>query len=490
MAAQEKLRICLTSSELAPLAKTGGLADVTFALAAYLHGAGHDIRVLIPRYSRIDESDLDIKPVEALANMTMQIGRREMSYAIDAATLPGTDLTIYLLRCPEFYGRAGIYTQDDDEHLRFVLLSRAAIEMCQHMSFSPDIFHCHDWQTSLIPLYLRSTYAWDKLFASTSTVLTIHNIGYQGMFPAYVLDELWLAGAEHHLHQDDLKEGVINFLKTGVLYADLVTTVSPTYAREILGDDYGMGLNIVLRERMSTLVGILNGVDYAEWNPENDALIPEKFSASKMGGKGFCRRWLMQEMKLAYAKRRPLIGIVSRLAGQKGIELIEKVVPSLLAKRDFALVVLGSGEPRYETFFERLQQAFPGRVCYYRGFNNKLAHWIEAGSDMFLMPSLYEPCGLNQMYSLKYGTVPIVRETGGLADSVEQANPALGTGTGIVFRDYSEAGLAWAINTALDLYDNEPVWRTIVANGMAKDFSWQRQGARYVELFRQLSNVQ
>ena len=489
MAKQQQHKICLASSELAPLAKTGGLADVSSALAAYLHRAGHDVRVLIPRYARIDRAGLDIEPVAALADMSTRLGAREQRYSIDATTLPGTDLRIYLLRCPEFYGRESIYTQDADEHLRFLLLSRAAIEMCQRMKFAPHVFHCHDWQTALIPLYLHTMYAWDRLFANTRSVLTIHNIGYQGMFPAHLLGDLGLTGAEHHLHQDDLKEGVINFLKTGVLYANLITTVSPTYAREILGEDYGMGLNDLLRGRVDTVVGILNGVDYDEWDPSTDPLIPANYSPEDMSGKRICKERLMQETGLAGEIRRPLIGIVSRLVGQKGIELIDNVVPRLLANRDFALAVLGSGEHRYESFFGWLQRYFPGRVSYYRGFNNRLAHWIEAGSDMFLMPSLYEPCGLNQMYSLKYGTVPIVRETGGLADSVEQIDPAAGTGTGVLFRDYNESGLDWAINTALDVYANEPLWRRIVANGMAKDFSWERQGARYVELFRQLSNV-
>ncbi|MBT8079258.1 MAG: glycogen synthase GlgA [Gammaproteobacteria bacterium] len=490
MVNQRALSICLASAELAPLAKTGGLADVCSALAAWLHRTGHDVRVLIPRYSRIDESGIAIEPVKELADMRLRLGSREQTFAIDRATLPGTDLPIYLLRCPEFYHRPGIYTQDDDEHLRFLLLQRAAIEMCQRMKFAPDIFHCHDWQTSLIPLYLRSTYAWDKLFAKTRTVLTIHNIGYQGMFPAYVLPELQLTGAEHHLHQDDLKNGVINFLKTGVMYADLITTVSPTYSREILGDDYGMGLNHLLRARVDSVVGILNGVDYDEWNPETDPLIPQNYTPANIRGKVTCKKALMREMGLEYAKQRPLAGLISRLVGQKGIDLIQNVVPTLLRSRDFALVVLGSGEPRYENFFSELQRHFPGRVCYYRGFSNKLAHWIEAGSDIFLMPSLYEPCGLNQMYSLKYGTVPIVRETGGLADSVQQIDPDKKSGTGILFRDYNEAGLAWAMNMALDLYDRRPLWRKIVANGMAMDYSWERQGGRYVELFRQLSNEQ
>ncbi len=488
--AEQQLKICLVSSEFAPLAKTGGLADVTAALSKYLHEAGHDVRVLLPRYARIDEAGLDIEPVAELSALSIMIGNRRLDFAIDRAVLPDSGLPIYLLRCPVFYGRAGIYTQDDDEHLRFVLLSRAALEMCQRMQFAPHILSCHDWQTALIPLYLQTTYAWDKLFAQTKSVLTIHNIGYQGMFPSYVLEQLNLRGAEHHLHQDDLKDGVINFLKSGVLYADLITTVSPTYAREILGDDYGMGLNHLLRQRMQSVVGILNGVDYAEWDPATDSLIPANYSPADMSGKATCKQQLLTELGLEPAPERPLIGVVTRLVGQKGIDLIQDVVPRMLTQHDFALAVLGSGESRYEGRFSWMQQHFRGRVCFYQGYNNRLAHWIEAGCDMFLMPSRYEPCGLNQMYSLKYGTVPIVRETGGLADSVRQIDASNATGTGVLFRDYNEAGLEWAIGRALELYHNKPLWQKIVANGMAQDFSWQRQGARYVELFRQLSGLQ
>lgn len=486
--AEQPLKICLVSSELAPLAKTGGLADVSFALARYLHDAGHDVRSLIPRYSSIDTAGFDVRPVEALSNLRMQIGPLDLSYSIDIAVLPDTQASVYLLNCPHFYSRDGIYSQDADEYLRFVMLSRAAIEMCQHTGFAPDIFHCHDWQTALIPLYLRSAYGWDRLFANTKAVLTIHNIGYQGMFPAQVLGDLYLAGAEQYLHQDDLKDGVINFLKTGILYADLVTTVSPTYAREILGDEYGMGLNHLLRERSNSVVGILNGVDYDEWDPATDPLIPANYSPDDLGGKLECKRTLLSEFGLDADPDRPLIGLVGRLVGQKGLELIEQVVPALLDRRSFSVAVIGSGEAHYEQFFHWLNGRFRDRVFFYRGYNNELAHWIEAGSDMFLMPSRYEPCGLNQMYSLKYGTVPIVRETGGLADSVEQVSPAAGSGTGILFRDYTGAGLAWALNTALDLFEDKGLWTKLIANGMAQDFSWEQQGEHYVSLFRQLSN--
>jgi starch synthase len=481
------MNICLASSELAPLAKTGGLADVCMALSAYLHREGHDVRVLIPRYARIDSAGVPVETLDELSGLSIRAGARTIRYSIARTTLDDSGLPVYLLDCPEFYGRDSIYTNDADEHLRFVLLSRAALEMCQRMRFAPDVFHCNDWQTALIPLYLRTIYAWDRLFANARSVLTIHNIGYQGMFPSWSVGDLELREAEHHLHQDDLKEGVINFLKTGVMYADVVTTVSPTYAREIMGEDYGMGLNALLRERVSSVVGILNGVDYHEWDPAIDRFIPANYSPADMSGKLACKKRLLEELGLDNDTDRPLIGVVTRLVGQKGIDLMQSVLPRLLAGRDFSLAVLGSGEPGFEDFFTRLQQAFRHRVCFYRGYNNRLAHWIEAGADMFLMPSRYEPCGLNQMYSLKYGTVPIVRETGGLADSVEQIDPSDGSGTGILFRDYNESALAWAITTALDLYGNRPLWNRIVANGMARDFSWDRQGALYVDLYRKLT---
>jgi starch synthase len=309
------------------------------------------------------------------------------------------------------------------------------------------------------------------------------------MFPAQIVGQLGLDGAEQHLHQDDLQQGVVNFLKTGVLYADLITTVSPTYAREILGEEYGMGLNTLLIQREQSVVGILNGVDYNEWNPATDRHLPANYSPTDMRGKAKCKATLMKELDLKQHPERPLLGIVTRLVGQKGIDLIEKVVPRMLTRRDFAMAVLGSGEPRFEQVFEWMQRQFAGRVCFYRGYNDALAHWIEAGSDIFLMPSRYEPCGLNQMYSLKYGTVPVVRETGGLADSVHQFDADKGTGTGVLFRDYDETGLEWAINRALDLFADQANWRTLVANGMAMDYSWERQCELYVKLFRELSGV-
>lgn len=483
MPAKRKLNICLATAEVTPLAKTGGLADVNAALPAALHRAGHDVRVLMPYYDSIDTSSLRIEPVRGLQDIDIRMGHREGRFSIDSTTLPGSNLTVYLLRCPELYDRGSIYTDSHDEHLRFILLSRAAIVMCQHMRFAPDIMHCHDWHTALIPLYLKTFYAWDNLFSNTRSVLTIHNIGYQGVFGAGIIADLDLGASVRELHQDDLGNGRINFLKTGVLHADLLTTVSPGYAREIQSDEYGMGLQELLRTRSNSLVGILNGVDYNEWDPATDELIPANYSSQDMRGKSVCKKRLQEDLGLRVSAKRPMIGIISRLVTQKGIDLIIAAVPGLLARRDFSLAVLGSGESRYEEFFNSLQREFPQQVCFYRGYNERLAHNIEAGSDMFLMPSLYEPCGLNQMYSLKYGTVPIVRQTGGLADSVQLIDPEDASGTGVVFRDYSDKALAWALNAALDLYENKPLWGKIVQNGMAQDFSWKRQARLYAELF-------
>ncbi len=439
----------------------------------------------MPAYATLKTNGCEVKPVDRLQNLSLKLGGWTIDYSIDRLRLPSGQ-HVHLLRCPTMYDRPGLYTQGPDEHLRFLMLSRAAIDMCQHMGFAPDIFHCHDWHTAMIPLFLKSIYAWDKLFANTRSVLTIHNIGYQGRFSADIINDLNLGDDRKLLHQDDLNAGEINFMKTGLLYADLLTTVSPTYAREIQGGEYGMGLDGILRQRDGILFGILNGVDYNEWDPAIDRFLPAKYSPDDLSGKAACKEALMREMGMEVAPDRPLVGIVTRLAGQKGIDLMQQALPDLLSKRDFALAVLGSGESRFEQFFDSLRRAAPDRVGYYRGYNNSLSHWIEAGSDMFLMPSLYEPCGLNQMYSLKYGTIPIVRETGGLADSVEMIDENKGTGTGVLFRHYDATGLRWAVNRALDLYKNKKLWGKIMTNGMANDFSWETQGEEYVALFRRL----
>lgn len=485
MSPDTSLKIFLVCAELTPLAKTGGLADVSAALTDYFFSAGQEILVLMPYYASLDDSDLKIEKVAGLEDLEMTLGERRFSYGIVKAVSKGAGPDIHLLDCPELFGGEEIYS-GPDEHLRFILLSRAGLELCQQTNFAPDIVHCHDWHTALVPLYLKTIYAWDQLFSGTKSVLTIHNIGYQGVFGAGILGDMGLTDSADMLDSDDLAGDRVNFMKTGVMHADLLTTVSPTYAKEILELEYGMGLEQALRARSGSVEGILNGVDYDEWDPEKDTLIPFNYSAKKPEDKEQNKKALLAELDMEYRFDRPLIGMVTRLTYQKGIELVQQIIPELLAKRDFSLVVLGSGEYDQEQFFHWLQAKFPGRVYFYRGFNNQLAHRIEAGSDLFLMPSRYEPCGLNQMFSLKYGTVPVVRATGGLADSVQNFDARSGQGTGVVFHDYDANGLKWAVNTALDLYGNKNGWKRVTYNGMAKDYSWDEQGKIYLERFRKL----
>ncbi len=485
-----KLTVCLLASEAAPLSKTGGLADVSGALTKYLHADGHDVRLFTPLYSSIDRSGLALTAVPALQGIPVEVGPNRYPFSVLTTVLPGSSAPVYLLDCPELYARKTLYTADADEHLRFLAFTRAAFICCQRMQWAPQILHCNDWHTGFAPLFLKAAYSWDRVFASCRSVLTIHNIGYQGIFGSASVADVGLGANTYMLHQDDLRAGRVNPLRTGILYADAITTVSPTHAREICTDQYGMGLQDSLRARAAALTGILNGVDYDEWDPRHDRFLPQRFDSGSLHVKRQLKREFLGRMQLNVPESTPLAGIVTRLASQKGIDLMFDSLPQVLDWREMALVALGSGDAQYEEFFAGLQESYPGRVAFHRGYDNELAHWIEAASDLFLMPSQYEPCGLNQMYSLRYGTVPVVRRTGGLADSVQNFDPGSGEGTGIVFNDYDSEALEWGLNTALDLYEEPANWARMVANAMACDFSWQRQGALYVDVYRKLLSGQ
>jgi len=476
----------MVSSEVAPFAKTGGLADVAAAVTRFLGREGHDVRLLMPFYECIRAGDWKIEPDPRLAGIDVPMGEQTFRCSISRVALPDSDVEVLLLDCPQLYGRDRLYGYDSDEYLRFGVLSRAAPVLCQWMEWAPDIIHLNDWHTALTSLYLKAEQGWDELFAKTKTLLTLHNIAYQGVFPESVLGELGLEQHRELLHQDDLEQGQINFLKTGILYADALTTVSETYAREIQTPDFGMGLQEMLKARSDSLFGIINGVDYGEWSPETDELIAQKYSAADLEGKVANKRALLEAFDLAYDERAPLLGIVTRLAAQKGLELLMEVLPVVLKESDARLVVLGSGDEKYEKYFQWLRDAFPEQAGFYRGYHNELAHQIEAGADVFLMPSRYEPCGLNQMYSLRYGTVPVVRRTGGLADTVEPFDAATGKGTGFVFDEFSGQALLDSIREALVVWKDRAAWKQLVQNGMARDFSWDRQGKHYLELYRRL----
>jgi starch synthase len=483
------LKICFIASEVAPLAKTGGLADVAGALAKYLHSAGHDIRLFMPFYAQIDRSNLETWPVEFLQDVPLRLGAHPLRFSVHTARLPGAQTMIYLIDCPLLYERATIYSNASDEHLRFIALTHAALLCCQRMAFSPQIVHCNDWHTALAPLLLKTVFAWDRLFQDTKTLLTLHNLGYQGMFGAAQAADTGLDTSLNLLDYAERSLGRVNPLKEGILHADHISTVSPTYAREIQTSEYGWGLDALLRSRAATLTGILNGVDYEEWDPRHDRFLPKHYGANQLGVKAQLKQLLMERMGLEFKEHRALVGMVSRMTLQKGFDLLFEPLPALLESRDLALAVLGSGDARYEDFFAELAHRFPHRVAFHRGYSDELSHWIEAGSDMFLMPSLYEPCGLNQMYSLRYGTVPIVRRTGGLADSVQHFDPVTRSGTGVIFNDFDATGVGWALQTALDWYPQRALWRRIVQNAMAQDYSWRRQVGEYEALYARMLAV-
>jgi starch synthase len=473
------LRILFAASEGLPFSKTGGLADVIEALPKALVAQGHELAVVLPRYRGIQTS------MVVMPSVTIPLGSRLRFPSIaDGTMLNG--VRYFFVDDPGYFDRDGIYggsTGDfPDNAERFSEFCRATIEIAKHV-WPADVIHCHDWQTALVPALMRSLYSTDPLVKDIPVIFTIHNLGYQGQFPAAVLDRAGIppevynpAGLEYY--------GDVNLLKGGLVYSDYLTTVSKKYAEEIQTPEFGFGLDGVVRSRRDHLIGILNGVDYSAWNPERDKLIAATYSAKELTGKHVCKKDLLEIFGLSPEyQSRPLLGIVSRFADQKGFDLIAAIAKELMLE-DVILTVLGTGDRRYEELFETLANEFPGRVGVRIAYDNELAHKIEAGADMFLMPSRYEPCGLNQIYSLKYGTVPIVRATGGLEDTVESFDVEHGTGTGFKFGPYTGAALLDAVRLALHHFADERIWKRIQLNGMSKDFSWKRPATEYAKLYK------
>ncbi len=474
------LRCCFVTAELSPHAKAGGLADAAGALSSALHARGVDLRVFLPLYAAIDRGSLTLAQEPGLEALDLVLGSHRYHYAVRRARrASGPDL--FLVDCPELFGRPGVYGDGHDEHRRFALLCHAALAACARTGFRPDVVHCHDWHTALVPTLLRQQYGREPALAAARSLFTIHNLGYQGWLPGHLAGELGLPDGAV-----DLSGGSVNLLRQGLRDAHAVSTVSPTYAREICTPELGMGLDDVLRARGEPVAGILNGVDYSVWDPATDPHLPHRYSADDLAGKTAMRAVLCDRLGLENRPDRLLVGIVSRLVWQKGLDLLGGALAGPLSRGRIALAVLGSGEPANEAMLDGLARAHPGRVAFVRGYDESLAHWIEAGADAFLMPSRYEPCGLNQMYSLRYGTVPMVRRTGGLADSVSHFDPATGEGTGVVFNDADQGAVRWAVETAADWHADPALWRRIVANGMRADFSWGRQVGEYLELYERV----
>jgi starch synthase len=473
------MKILFVASEGLPFSKTGGLADVIEALPKSLAALGHEVTVLLPRYRNTRAAAVTVP------SLTIPMGDGLRFPAIvEGGARHG--VSSYFVDDPEYFDREqpyGVAGKDyPDNAERFAELCGAAIEFCKQV-WMPDVIHCHDWQAGLVPVLLRTRYAKDNALRELPVVFTIHNMGYHGAFPRDTMKKI---GLPESLFGIDAMEfyGRVNFLKGALIFSDYLTTVSPKYAEEIKTAEYGQGLDGVIRNRADRLTGILNGVDYAAWSPERDKVIAARYSPKDLSGKLACKKNLLEAFGLpAEAVNKPVIGIVSRFAGQKGFDLIEQIAPALL-EEDLAIAALGAGEAKYEKLFRELAKAYPAKFSVKVAYDNILAHKIEAGADIFLMPSHYEPCGLNQIYSLKYGTVPVVRATGGLDDTIEEFDPGTGHGTGFKFQAYDGPSLLAAIQQALSVFRNEPaVWRRIQLSGMAKDFSWQVSAAEYAKLY-------
>lgn len=481
------MKIAYVSSEVVPFAKTGGLADVAGALPIALKNLNCDVKVFMPKYYSVDENKFKLEYLSSVGELKVRSGGHIHHMHVFKGFLPDSTVEIYFIENPHFFHRHSLYTNDWDEDERFIIFNKTVIELMQYLGWGPDILHCNDWQTGLMPLLIKDNYSWDRLFKNTAFVFTIHNIGYQGVFDngaaqkAELKHELYLPGGPvEHL-------GSINFLKAGIVFSEIVNTVSKTYSKELLTPEYGHGLEGILQQKTEDLYGVVNGVDYKIWNPEVDKLIPHNYSINDLSGKEKNKIALLAKMNLPYRENIPVIGIVSRLAIQKGFDIIGEALPNLL-NLDAQWIILGSGEYEYQHLLNHNSHHNKDKMAVYIGYNNNLAHLIEAGSDMFLMPSHYEPCGLNQIYSLKYGTVPIVRKTGGLADTVQDWNEyndyGQDIGNGFSFYEYSSRALIQSIERAINDYHNKPIWNKIIKNGMVKDYSWEKAASQYMDLYK------
>jgi len=482
-----ELKILFAASEVTPFAKTGGLADVAGSLPDALALLGHRVITVMPYYRSVREGSFNLKLYDK--SLSVPFKGCHLDAGIHTVGLK-RNTQAYFIERDEFFDRSGLYGTPRGDYFdnpeRFIFFSRSVIELTKLIGFQPDIIHCHDWQTSLIPVYLKSLYADDPVLTRSKSVFTIHNLAYQGVFPAEMmrvselpLELFVMKGLEYY--------GKMNFMKGGIVFSDAITTVSEKYAQEIQTPEFGYGLEGVLRERRAQVHGILNGVDYQSWNPKTDPHIAANFDSRNLSGKKACKQDLAKIYGLKGTSGVPIIGIVSRLADQKGFDILAEAMDELL-KLDLHLVLLGTGDAKYEKQFDALGKKHAGRLGVKIAFDNVLAHKIEAGSDMFLMPSKYEPCGLNQMYSLKYGTIPIVRATGGLDDTIQKFDSRTGEGNGFKFTDYSSNALLAEVNRALELYGDSSNWLTLVRNAMRMDFSWKRSALKYEGIYRQLSD--
>jgi starch synthase len=482
------MRILMACSEAVPFAKTGGLADVVTGLSKAFAHRGHDVTLVVPYYRQLMPEDLPRKPTGRFVEVPLR--GRAVRAGVLQSRLEETNVRVVLIDHPHYFDRPSLYVDVEkrdysDNCERFCVFSRCVLEAARLMRLRPDIVHAHDWQTGLIPALAQVEYRGRSGFERMAAIFTIHNMAFQGWFARDQMATTGLDWSYFNWRQME-QHDQLNLLKTGIVFADAVTTVSPTYAREIQTVEYGYGLEGVLQHRQGVVTGILNGVDVESWDPASDAALSMRYTVDTVAqGKAACKRALQERLQLPAKPRTPLCGMVSRLTSQKGCDLLEDVVDRLL-QDDVQLVFLGTGEPQYERLVQELSVRRPDKVRSVIGFDEVLARQIEAGSDIFLMPSHFEPCGLNQMYSQRYGTVPVVHAVGGLADSVVDCTPetlANGTATGFLFREYRAAALLSRLRTALDTYRQSDVWSGLVRAGMQRDWSWERSAAAYEQVY-------
>ena len=482
------MNVCFITSECYPLVKVGGLGDVSGSLPVALSELGCHVKLFLPLYKIINKSAHKLKKIQELDKIPLRLNNCEYIFNIWYKKLKDFLVEVYLIDCPEFFDRDAVYTNDPDEDLRFIFFQNAVLLTLQKLQWHADVIHCNDWQSALIPAILQKQFAWDEMFAKTKTLLSIHNIAYQGSFPKETFSRTGL----HFLHDEDKAPFELydrfNFLKAGILFADMITTVSPTYALETQTGEFGCGLESVLFQKKDKYSGILNGIDTQIWNPTKDKEILTNYNFDSIERKKINKIRLLKELNLAFDENKILIGNISRLAYQKGYDII---IPALddLMKLNIQLIILGEGEKQYEEKLREYSEKYPDKLYIYIGYNNRLSHLITAGSDMFLMPSRYEPCGLNQMYSLNYGTIPIVRKTGGLADTVRDVNEYPGEANGITFNDYTSEALLDAVQRGIKLFSDKELKTEIVKNGMLGDFSWKNSAGKYLEIYKRLSEL-
>jgi starch synthase len=474
----KSLKILLVSSEAVPFAKVGGLADVAGSLPKALRRLGHDARLALPKYGRINEAEFGLSKV--LDSLPVPVGSDHEPASIFESAVEG--MPVYLVGSDKYFGREEVYGYDDDGE-RFVFFCRAALEMLKNLDWQPDVIHCNDWHTGIIPNWLGTIYKDDPFFANTATAFTIHNLAYQGIFGPELLEFANLAdyGLIPHPKDDGLSRLVV-LMARGILFADVINTVSERYAQEILTPEYGERLDPILSQRRDRLFGILNGLDYEVWDPATDRDIVVNYDMDSLDRRVENKLALQRETDLPTDPDVLLIGVISRLADQKGFDILAEASDQLM-ELDLQFVLLGTGEERYHRVFANVAGKYQGQAAVFLKFDAALARRIYAGSDAFLMPSRFEPCGLGQLIAMRYGSVPIVRSTGGLADTVQGFDPATGQGNGFAFDEYSGEALLRAVKSALDVYGHKDTWRTLMERGMRADFSWQASARKYVELY-------